>query len=259
MRSAIFQLLVAITVCALAACKPSHYPVANGQAGASDGLSHHRNFEGGGHTLRLELTPQANLTYQLDCLSGSVLCAPDGYRALWSTLGLDAEDKVALMSWRSLRTRHTGTLLADETASAAPLLVSGARVDIAERQRIAALRARDPESFEASVALLSNDADARVLREIIMRFRPRFMRFWNSTGLSAGTAYFEDLAGLLNDPFLLERSRALHASPVSLQMRTRLSAYTSWSNPKRKTLGSLRINSRQTLSSRLQRKVKRAM
>lgn len=197
--------LAALWLLTLAACAPAARPAATAAAPSSAATtSYDRTFQAPGLALRLELAPLPNLLYQLDCLSGAVLCSPDGYRELWSELGLDAQDHKALTRWKALRTRHTGTLPADAAAASAPLLLSGARVDVAERQRIAALRATDLENFEAAVALLSNDADAHELRTISTRFEERFMRFWRSHGHAAGAAYVSELASLLGDPFLLE-------------------------------------------------------
>jgi hypothetical protein len=162
-----------------------------------------RSFGASGFSLTLGLAPLPNLLFHLDCLSESAFCAPAGYQALWKELGLDSDDEAALVRWKTLRTRHKAVVLADLKLAAAPLLVTGTYIDLTERQRIAALRARSLEEFEASVALLSNDADAKELRRIAARFEPRFARFWERS-LPSGVAYFEDMAKLLGDPFLLQ-------------------------------------------------------
>lgn len=228
--------LWSIGILALAGCAPAPRPATGPPSATYD-----QTFEGTGFALRLELAPLPNLIYQLDCLSGAVLCSPDGYRLLWAELKLDAKDEAALVRWKTLRTRHTGTLRVDAAAASAPLLASGAYVDVAERQRIAALRAHDLDAFEAGIALLSSDADARELRGIASGFEPRFMQFWQAKGLAAGAAYFKDLSALLADPFLLAtlsrvarftghsaESRELYRIHLLVQPRTsnpRLTAY----------------------------------
>ncbi|HET8936313.1 MAG TPA: hypothetical protein VFN67_22875 [Polyangiales bacterium] len=194
-----------------------------------------RSLDGPGFSLRLSLAPTPNLLFQLDCVSETVLCAPDGYKALWKELGLDADDEAALIRWRTLRKRHEGVALADATLASAPLLVTGAYVDVAERQRIAGLRARTTSGFEASIALLSNDADAAELRRIAERFEPRFLRFWQRS-YAGMSRYFDEMAKLLGDPFLLKTfERVLrfyeHAADGGETYRINLIAQPLTSNP----------------------------
>lgn len=162
-----------------------------------------RVFDAPGFSLRLTLAALPNLTYHLDCLSATVFCSSGSFRSLWRDLGLTAEDEAVLSRWKSLRTRFSGTVIADPQLAAAPLLLSGAWIDLAERQRIAARRAETLDDFEATLALLTDEECARELRAIASRFEARFQQYWLSKGRAAGAAYFADLAQLLGDPFLV--------------------------------------------------------
>lgn len=151
----------------------------------------------------VHLAPQPNLVYQLDCIAGVIICARVIFREHWATLGLDAGDEAALATWKTLRARHGGELRrVDHRPVVLPLLAASGAFDLTERQRIAGLVARTPGAYEASIALLSTDADARELRGVLHRFTPRFERWWRERGFTAGSTTFDGLRNLFADPFL---------------------------------------------------------
>jgi len=151
----------------------------------------------------LHLAPQPNLVYQLDCISGVVICGRPSFEELWTALGRDPDDEAALATWHELRTRYGGHLeRIDRPPEAAPLLVSAGVPDVAERQRIASLVTRTPDAYVAALGVLSSDADARRLGAVLERFEPRFAGWWREQGFAAGSAAFDAFARLLADPFL---------------------------------------------------------
>jgi len=116
---------------------------------------------------------------------------------------MSAEDEAAIATWKALRVRHSGELRGFEPPTHPLPLLAPARVfDLAERQRIVGLRARTPAEYQATIALLSTDADASVLRQIVERFAPRFLRWWQERGFAAGATSFDGFTKLLADPFL---------------------------------------------------------
>ena len=166
----------------------------------------------------LHLAPQPNLIYQLDCIAGVIVCARPIYRELWSSLGLSADDEATLATWKSLRSRYGGELRrSDRPAPVLPLLVASDLSDLGERQRIAGLVSRTPEAYEAALALLSTNSDARQLRALLARFAPRFDEWWRTRGLAAGSSSFDGIARLLADPFLdsvLERAARFYQADL---------------------------------------------
>jgi hypothetical protein len=181
----------------------SRPPVSPGTAPAGSALERDAMIEGRLLRYALHLAPQPNLIYHLDCITGVALCAQVIYRELWSTFAMSGEDEAALAIWKAVRGRHAGELrTVDPPRSPQPLLAPSRVFDLAERQRIVGLRARTPAEYEASIALLSTDADARELRPIVERFAPRFLRWWQGRGFAAGSASFEGFTKLLADPFL---------------------------------------------------------
>lgn len=157
-----------------------------------------RNFAYG-----LHLAPLPNLLYQLDCIAGVAVCARVVFRDFWEAQGLGADDEAALATWKTLRTRHGGELRRlDVAPPTLPLLAPSGDADLGERQRLAGLLARTVGVYEASIALLSNDGDARRLGEIVRRFEPRFGAWWKARGFASGSTSFDALARRLADPFL---------------------------------------------------------
>jgi hypothetical protein len=172
---------------------------------APAGSAHERDvvIEGGRLRYALHLAPQPNLVYHLDCITGIALCAQVIYRELWSTFAMSGEDESALATWKAVRGRHAGELrTVDPPRPPQPLLAPSRVFDLAERQRIVGLRARTPADYQATMALLSTDADARELRQIVERFAPRFLRWWQARGFAAGSTSFDGFTKLLADPFL---------------------------------------------------------
>ncbi|WP_394830172.1 hypothetical protein LVJ94_27060 [Pendulispora rubella] len=158
-----------------------------------------------GHRLRyaLHLAEAPNLIYQLDCISGAALCAQPIYRELWATFQLDAADEAALARWKALRAKHGGELRrVDIPRPAQALLAPSGIFDLAERQRIAGLRARTPDAYQEAMALLSTDSDAQGLRDVLERFAPRFGEWWRQHGFAAGSVFFDGFRRLLGDSFL---------------------------------------------------------
>ena len=150
----------------------------------------------------LALAPQPNLVYQLDCVTGVALCAQPVFRDLWAAEHLDTDAAEALATWKSIRARHGGEVRRiDGTAPSLPLLAPSGNGDLAERQRIAGLRASTPDAYESSIALLTSDADARALRAVVERFSPRFDAWWEKEAFAAGSAYLDGFSRLLADPF----------------------------------------------------------
>ncbi len=175
---------------------PEGDAVASGAAApdtaARDAVVHGRRLR-----YHLQLAEQPNLVYQLDCVAGVVLCARPIFVELWDTFSLDEEDRSSLTVWKALRTRYGGQL-----QRVAGFLGSSGAFDLAERQRIAGLRARTPVDFEQMVAVLCSSEDARALHTILQRFAPRFRVWWSEHGLVAGAESFAGFERLLADPFL---------------------------------------------------------
>jgi hypothetical protein len=150
----------------------------------------------------LHLAAQANLIYQLDCVSGAIICARPVYQAHWARLGLDAADEAALAEWKTRRGRHGGEIRRlDEPPPDLPLLLPTGAADLGERQRIAGLTSRTPAAYQAALSLLSSEEDARRLGALLARFTPRFQRWWQDQGAASGAASFAAFARLLADPF----------------------------------------------------------
>jgi hypothetical protein len=185
----------------LVAC--SGRPVSPPTAPASSTLERDVVIEGRRLRYALHLSPQPNLVYHLDCITGVALCAQVIYRELWSTFAMSGEDEAALATWKTVRGRLAGELrVVDPRPHPQPLLAPARVFDLAERQRIVGLRARTPAEYQATIALLSTDADARELRPIVDRFAPRFLRWWQERGFAAGSTSYDGFTKLLADPFL---------------------------------------------------------
>ena len=153
---------------------------------------------------RVSLAEQPNLVYHLDCLGGVALCAEPIFRDFWTTLGLGSEDHAALAAWKEVRSRYGGTLARTRAAPEIPLLMPMGTFDMAERQRIAGLVAKTPDTFRSAIGLVSTEGDARELTTLLERFAPRFSRWWKDEAFAKGAAAHEAFARLLADPFLDE-------------------------------------------------------
>jgi hypothetical protein len=159
--------------------------------------------KGASFSYRLSFAEQPNLVYHLDCVAGVALCAEVIFREFWSARGLDAHDQAAIVKWKALRTHYAAEIKrADPSAAEPPLLVPSGTFDLAERQRIAGLTASTIEAYQHSMGLLSSEADASELAEILRHFAPRFSQWWRSEAFVKGSAPFDAFSQLLADPFL---------------------------------------------------------
>lgn len=193
--------LCSVLLTLVVAC--SGRPLSPRTAPAGSALERDAVIEGRRLRYALHLAPQPNLVYHLDCITGVALCAQVIYRELWSTFAMSGEDEAALATWKAVRGRHAGELrTVDPPRPPQPILAPSRVFDLAERQRIVGLRARTPAEYQATIALLATDADARELRQIVERFAPRFLRWWHERGFAAGSTSFDGFTKLLADPFL---------------------------------------------------------
>ena len=122
--------------------------------------------------ITLEVSPLANLTYQLDCVTDVPMACGgrEAFRALWRERFHEAGDEARLARWRALRGKHQGAIGAG--------LDTRAFFDLAERIRRAGFAARSVDEYERSLALLTNAVDARELAAIVEGVAPRFDPWW---------------------------------------------------------------------------------
>lgn len=188
-------------LCALAACTRPNPPRSAEDSGE---LAQEVLVEGDRMSYRLRLAPLSNLIYQLDCIAGIIHCARAIFRPHWDR-NPSASDRELLSRWKQLRQRHSGTIKVVSPRSAPAQLLGPSRsYDLQERQRLVGFRASTPEAYRAGLALVSADAEARELGEILRQFAPRFEVWWRDQGFEAGREFMDRFQPLLADPFFDE-------------------------------------------------------
>lgn len=162
-----------------------------------------------GPDLVVHYTPLANLTYQLDCVSGvRIQCSRQNLRALWDREFLrTAPDSAQLADWARIRNRYEAEVYpaVDEGAPALPLEGRYEGVYLAERMRVAGFQATSAADYGQRIQLLALAGDAARLREVVDYFLPRFDGWWQREAAAAGAPFATRVGELLRDPRIAGR------------------------------------------------------
>lgn len=162
-----------------------------------------------GADLVVHYTPLANLTYQLDCVSGvDIPCSQENLRALWDREFLrTAQDSARLADWARIRRRYEEEVYpaTDEGAPALPLEGRYEGVYLAERMQVAGFQATSAEDYGQRIQLLALAGDAARLRGLVDYFLPRFDGWWQREAAAAGAPFATRVDELLRDPRIAGR------------------------------------------------------
>lgn len=162
-----------------------------------------------GPDLAVHFTPLANLTYQLDCVSGvQIPCSRENLAMLWTREFLrTAEDSAMVAEWARIRTRYETEIApqADEDAPALPLVGRYEAVGIGESMRVAGLQATSLADYGQRMQLLALPDDAARLRTLAAYFLPRFDAWWQREAVPAGSPFATRVGELLRDPRIAGR------------------------------------------------------
>lgn len=163
-----------------------------------------------GPDLVVHYTPLANLTYQLDCVSGvRIACSQQNLRALWDREFLrTAQDSALLAEWAHIRSRYDDAEVypaAEEGAATLPLEGRADGVYLADRMRVAGLQATSAADYGQRIQLLALAGDAAHLRGVVDYFLPRFDGWWQREAAAAGAPFATRVGELLRDPRIAGR------------------------------------------------------
>ncbi|MBB4636624.1 hypothetical protein [Longimicrobium terrae] len=162
-----------------------------------------------GPNLVVHYTPLANLTYQLDCVSGvRIQCSRENLRALWDREFLrTAQDSARLADWARIRGRYEAEVspAADEGAVPLPLAGRYEGVYLAERMRVAGFQATSAADYGERIQLLALADDAARLRGLVDYFLPRFDGWWQREAAAAGAPFAMRVSELMRDPRIAGR------------------------------------------------------
>lgn len=182
-----------------------------------------------GPRIAIEISPVANLFYQLDCLSGVTRCTRAAFESLWTGMP-DGEDEALLAEWRTLRDAPAAAFDLGEMPpgryppSFAPPDPQAAA--LRARRLGAGLEAADAAGLADNLAGVVPRATAERLAAILAHFEPRFSQWWTrgaGDDLHRMAVGYEVLAARIGlDGFLARVARFYDASP---DRRTRLGVY----------------------------------
>jgi hypothetical protein len=147
--------------------------------------------------VRVMFSEVANLTYQLDAVSGVLAhLDPGDYQALWRRDFLKtAEDEARLKSWGALKKRYYAS--ANLEGASMPFEAPPRSVSLFDGIRVAAFRAKTDEEFLGDAALLMVPADVAKMGEILRYFSPRFHVWWRKEAEGRGKAFVKRVDRLM--------------------------------------------------------------
>lgn len=146
--------------------------------------------------VRVKLNAIANLTYQLDCVSGSpISCSDRNFTELWNREFIKSEaDREMLADWKRLR----------ETYAQDFKLTDGEggeySVSIFEKLRIAGFQSESVEDYTKKLDLLTAPVDRDSFERIIRHFEPRFKNWWEREAVKSGDEFAKQTDLLLRSP-----------------------------------------------------------
>ncbi len=163
--------------CAVLAALAMALRLSSGVAYADDS----RRVESGGFAIEVDVRAQANLIYQLDCISGANRCTAAVFEDLWrNRIGLDAADLAQLEAWATLRQqvqRAGGSDEMPDIASAVPLTEGSASPW--DQIRRAEYLAPSRDALEQEWRRALGEEAARKQLAVLAHFRPRFRKWWS--------------------------------------------------------------------------------
>lgn len=164
--------------------------------------------------VRVMFSETANLTYQLDAVSGVLThIDPADYQALWKRDFLKTpEDEAHLKTWGDLKKRYYAS--AQLSGPQMPFEAPPRSVSLFDNIRVAAFRAKSYEEFLSDAALLMVPADVAKMAETLRYFEPRFHVWWRREAETRGKGFVRKVDRLMrNEPTRtqIERFRTFYA------------------------------------------------
>ncbi|HEU0124495.1 MAG TPA: hypothetical protein VFQ91_28450 [Bryobacteraceae bacterium] len=159
----------------------------------------------------------ANLTFQLDAMSGLSQADGKAFRSLWEReLRWGREDDRQLDRWKSFRLRQLNA--EPERGAAEPPGVAwppnyasyyGAELGLDQAARIAGFQARSIKDYRRRLGRVVEEREADGLASVVKHFGPRFHEYWEREGGGAARPKAEAFAALVRSAGILELAETL--------------------------------------------------
>jgi hypothetical protein len=153
----------------------------------------------------LTLRPIANLTYQLDVITGHLPWESSAnYRLLWEEKFLSSkEDREVLAIWK--KEREVKNENASESLKGFPIEPISIDSSIENSIRVAGFDAENSFEYGKSLSRIVSKQRAKLLAHVVNHFSRKFNAWWNTDALSDGIKFRNDLYSQLNQPKILHR------------------------------------------------------
>ncbi|MCY1021715.1 hypothetical protein [Pyxidicoccus sp. MSG2] len=160
--------------------------------------------------MKVRLDLLANLTYQLDCVSGlPISCSQENYRVLWEREFLHSQsDRERVDEWRRGRERYMEPLVLPfdgQEGVPPPLAGRTGLVRLFDKARGAGFQATSLRDYERLLELLTTPEDGARLVAVVRHFAPRFEAWWRREALPAGQPYRQRMETLLKESRIAAR------------------------------------------------------
>lgn len=146
--------------------------------------------------VRVKFNEIANLTYQLDCVSGApISCSDRNFTELWNREFLkSAADREMLADWKRLRDTYAQDFKLSDGEG------GEYSVSIFEKLRIAGFQSDSIEDYTKRLDLLTAPIDRDSFERIIRHFEPRFKNWWEREAVKSGDEFARQTDALLRSP-----------------------------------------------------------
>jgi|GEM_PF-1542200 len=147
----------------------------------------------------------ANLTYQLDVMTGEVpFPDPTNFQQLWKQEFLKTDaDKAMVDQWKSIRQRYEASV--NLPGLKMPLEPEWSSINLGERLRILGLGSDSLESYGNGLSLLTLPKDGLLFQQVLDHFQPAFHVWWTREAEPKGKRFVAEIRAELNKPSLIEQ------------------------------------------------------
>lgn len=147
--------------------------------------------------IQVRFEPIANLTYQLDNVTGQMPWeGSENYTRLWKREFLATpEDNELLAEWKSARPVPEDSPMT--SAVKFPIEVVSPDRSLETRIRAAGFDSKTPEEYARNISKVASEKQAKILSKVVRHFAPKFLEWWNREALVKGQSFVQEMTALV--------------------------------------------------------------
>jgi len=178
---------------------------------AAGALTEPLALKGESLTFEIDAAPFANLIYGLNAITGVTVSSSNAFREAWSSNNiLRPADEALLKEWTRLTDRYPQYLDFADVVPDLPFQLShGPSMEWKEKFTIAGYSAKTPEEFREHLGLLVSPTDVPAFMDVVDRFYPRFLTWYEAQGHPAALRFADGMRALMEHHHMLDFTQSM--------------------------------------------------